>query len=123
MNIPSKKYPIGYCRPPERSKWKKGQCGNPARIRKHVVKPAAAIIDEFFAREVAIVENGIPRRRTAFEIICLQLCTKAMAGNTRALKVMTKYCDFAASRDSPGGTRIEVVDDEASGKEPGGENG
>jgi hypothetical protein len=123
MNIPSKKYDVGYGQPPEHSKWKKGQCGNPARIRKHPVKPTAAIIDEFFARKVDIVENGISHRRSAFEIILLQLYNKAMAGDTRALNILTKYSDFAASRDSSGGTRTELVDDEINPKEQGGENG
>jgi hypothetical protein len=123
MNIPSKKYDVGYCRPPEHSKWKKGQCGNPARIRKRPVKPAAAMIDEFFTREIDIVENGISRRRSAFEIIFLQLYNKATAVNARALNVLTKYSDFAASRDSSGGIRIELVEDETNPKEPGEENG
>ena len=123
MNIPSKKYDVGYCRPPEHSKWKKGQCGNPARIRKRPVKPAAAMIDEFFAREIDIVENGISQRRSAFAIILLQLYNKATAGNARALNVLTKYSDFAASRDSTGGIRIELVEDETNPKEPGEENG
>ena len=123
MNIPSKKYDVGYCRPPEPSKWKKGQCGNPARIRKRPVKPVVAMIDEFFANEIDVVEKGIEQRRSAFEIILLQLCNKAMAGNARALNVLTKYCDFAASRDSSGGTRTELVDDETNPKEQGGENG
>jgi len=123
MNIPSKKYDVGYCRPPEHSKWKKGQCGNPARIRKRPVKPAAAMIDEFFAREIDVVEKGIEQRRSAFEIIFLQLYNKATAGNARALNVLTKYSDFAASRDSTGGIRIELVEDETNPKEPGEENG
>jgi hypothetical protein len=123
MNIPSKKYDIGYCRPPGHSKWKKGQCGNPARIRKRPVKPAAAMIDEFFAREIDIVENGISQRRSAFAIILLQLYNKATAGNARALNVLTKYSDFAASRDPTGGIRIELVEDETNPKEPGEENG
>jgi Family of unknown function (DUF5681) len=123
MNIPSKKYDVGYCRPPEHSKWKKGQCGNPARIRKRPVKPTAAMIDEFFAREIDIVENGIAQRRSAFAIILLQLYNKATAGNARALNVLTKYSDFAASRDPTGGIRIELVEDETNPKEPGEENG
>ncbi len=123
MNIPSKKYDVGYCRPPEHSKWKKGQFGNPARIRKRPVKPAAAMIDEFFAREIDIVEKGISQRRSAFEIILLQLYNKATAGNARALNVLTKYSDFAASRDPTGGIRIELVEDETNPKEPGEENG
>jgi hypothetical protein len=123
MNIPSKKYDVGYCRPPEHSKWKKGQCGNPARIRKRPVKPVAAMIDEFFAREIDIVENGVSQRRNAFEIIFLQLYNKATAGNARALNVLTKYSDFAASRDSSGGMRVEWIDDETNPKEPAGKNG
>jgi hypothetical protein len=123
MNIPSEKHDVGYCRPPEHSKWKNGQCGNPARIRKRPVKPVVAMIDEFFAREIDIVENGISQRRIAFEIIFLQLCNKAMAGNARALNVLTKYSDFAADRDPTGGMRVEWIDDETNPKEPAGKNG
>lgn len=50
MNIPSGKYAVGYGRPPEHSKWKKGQCGNPAQIRKRTAKPVVAMIDEFFCQ-------------------------------------------------------------------------
>jgi Family of unknown function (DUF5681) len=115
---------IGYGRPPEHSKWKKGQCGNPKRIRKRRdTKPVATMIDEFFAREVSVDENGISHRRTAFEIIYLQLCNKAMTGNTRALNVLKKYSDFAASRAPSGGMRLEIIDEEPRPKNPGGENG
>ena len=123
MNVPLKKYEVGFGRPPEHSKWKKGQCGNPNRIRKRTAKPVVAIIDGFFATQIKVVENGISQRRSAFEIICLQLFNKATAGNTRALKALKKYSDFAASRDSTGGVIGEFVDDEASQKEPGEKNG
>ena len=83
------------------------------------------MIDEFFASEIQVTENGISQRRSAFEIIFLQLWKKAMAGNTRALNVLTKYSDFAASRDFTGGMRIELIDDEneTKPKESGEENG
>ena len=125
MNSSSKpEYGVGYGRPPEHSKWKKGQCGNPNRIRKRRnAKPVVTMVDEFFARSIEVVENGIPQRRSAFEIIYLQLCTKAMTGNARALNVLKKYSDFAASRAPSGGIRLEVIDDEQSPKEPGEENG
>jgi hypothetical protein len=123
MKIASEKYGIGYCRPPEHCKWKKGQCGNPARIRKRPVKPVAEFIDEFFASRVEVVDDGISQRRTAFEVIYLQLCNKAMAGNRRALKVLKQYSDFAASRAPSGGMRAEVIDEETNQKEPGGKNG
>ena len=96
---------------------------DPGRIRKRTAKPVVAIIDELFAKEIVVVENGRRHRRSAFEIIILQLCNKAMAGNTRALNVLTKYSDFAASRDPSGGMRAEWVDDETNPKEQGGKNG
>jgi hypothetical protein len=96
---------------------------DPGRIRKRTAKPVVAMVDEFFAREIDMVENGKSQPRSAFEIIILQLCNKAMAGNTRALNVLTKYSDFAASRDPSGGMRVEWVDDETNPKEQGGKNG
>src|SRR3974390_902868 len=63
------------------------------------------------------------QRHTAFEIIFMQLCKKATAGNTRALKVVKMYMDFAASRDSSDGIRLEIVDDTPRPKQQGGENG
>ena len=123
MKISSKKYKVGYGRPPEHSKWKKGQCGNPKRIRRRPVKPVAELIDEFFAREVEVIDDGIPQRRTAFEVIYLQLCNKAMTGNRRALKVLKQYTDFAASRAPSGGMRAVLVDEETQRKMLRGENG
>jgi hypothetical protein len=96
MKMISKNYEIGYCKTPKHSRWKNGQCGNPDRIRKRSVKPVVELIDAFFTREVEVVDDGISQRRTAFETIYLQLCNKAMAGNTRALNVLTKYNGFAA---------------------------
>jgi hypothetical protein len=124
MNTPSKpNYDVGYGRPPEHSKWKKGQSGNPKKRRKRQPKSVATMVDKFFAREVDVVENGVSLRRTAFEIICLQLCNKAIAGNTRALNVLKKYGDFAASRDPTGGLRLQLTEEHERSNPPGEKNG
>ena len=123
MNTPSKKYDVGFGRPPEHSKWKKGQCGNPARIRKRTSKPVVAIIDDFFASEKVVIENGVEQRRSAFEIILVQLYSKAIAGNTRALNVLAKYHEFAASRRGPNPFRAQLVDDKGNPIAPGEDNG
>jgi hypothetical protein len=100
---------IGYCRPPKHTRWKKGECGNRNRMKKKATgKPALQLLDEFFAREVEIFENSIPRIVTNFEAIILQLWIKAMAGNKRAMNVFLKYQEFAAPRGSMGG--LEVVE-------------
>jgi hypothetical protein len=102
MSIPEEKYAVGHGRPPEHSKWKKGQCGNPNRIRKRPAKSPVAMIDEFFASKRVVVENGRRQRRHTLEIILLRLSNKAAAGNIRALKVFLMYRDFAASHSRSG---------------------
>jgi hypothetical protein len=97
MKLPPEEYEIGYGRPPKHTRWKKGQCGNPNRIRKRTPKPVVQMIDEFFAGEIGIVENGISRRVSNFEAVVLQLWTKAMAGSKRAMNVLLKYQEFAAN--------------------------
>src|SRR5206468_486157 len=81
-NLP-KKYEIGYGRPPKHTRWKKGQCGNPNRIRNRSPKPAVQMIDEFFASKIDIIEKDISRPVTAFEAILLQLWIKTMGGSKR----------------------------------------
>ena len=118
-------YEVGYCRPPKRTQWRKGQCGNPKRIRKQNPKPIVDMIDEFFAGEIDIVENGISRRVRNFEAVLLQLWLKAMAGNKRAMNVFLQHHEFAARRSGGmGGVihRIEVVGEDASEEEPRGNN-
>jgi len=115
-------YEVGYCRPPKRTQWQKGQCGNPKRIRKQTPKPVVDMIDEFFAGEIDIVENGISRRVSNFEAIVLQLWIKAMAGKKRATNVLLQYQAFAARRYGSVKQRIELVCEDASEEEPRGNN-
>jgi len=83
------------------------------KYSKRPIKPVVELIDEFFSRKVEVVDDGISRWRTAFEIIYLQLCNKAIAGNARALKVLKQYSDFAASRAPHGGDKVVWLDDDA----------
>ena len=123
MNSPSEKYAVGYGRPPEHSRWKKGQCGNPARIRKRIAKPIVVMIDEFFASEHMVADNGISQRRSAFEIILVQLYNKAIAGNSRAFNVLTQYRAFAATRVGPNPCHALLVDDHGKPVKPRWKNG
>jgi hypothetical protein len=104
-----KTYEVGHGRPPTHTRWKKGQCGNPKRSRKQDPKLVIELIDEFFAEEIKILEEGIPRRVSKFEAIVLQLFSKAMAGNKRAMNVLLKYQAFAASQGGLGGLDAEIV--------------
>jgi Family of unknown function (DUF5681) len=120
MTISPKKYEVGYGRPPEATRWKKGQCGNPNRVRKRAPKRAVEMIDEFFAAEIDVVKKGISRRVTNFEAIVLQLWSKAVtATSKRAVNVLLKYLEFAASRGGMRVFAVEVVPDQNSGGKNG----
>jgi hypothetical protein len=125
MKIPAEKHEVGYCRPPKRTQWRKGQCGNPNRVRKQTPKPIVELIDDFFASEIDIVEQGVSRRVSALEAIVLQLWRHGIAGKKRAANVLLQYQAFAARRSGGMGgviQTIEVVGEDASEEEPRGNN-
>jgi hypothetical protein len=113
-------YEVGYCRPPQWTRWQKGKSGNPKRIRKQNLKSIVDMIDEFFAGEIDILESGISRRVSQFEAIVLQLWIKAMAGKKRAMNVLLQYQEFAARRSCRDRTQIEVMGEDTDPEEPGG---
>jgi len=88
-----------------------------------IAKPIVELIDEFFADEIGIVENGVTRRVRNFEAIILQVWIKAMAANRRAMNVLLKYGEFAASRGGMGGLEVERIIEDTKPEEAGGENG
>ena len=53
------------------------------------------IIDDFFASEVWVTENGVRRRCSTLEAIVSQLGIKAEAGNRRAARALFRYVEFA----------------------------
>jgi uncharacterized protein DUF5681 len=115
MKTPSEKYDVGYGRPPAHTRWKKGKSGNPKRMRKRKRKSVIEMIDEFFAGEIKIVERGMPRKVTNFEAILMQLWLKSMANNKRAMKVLLRYRNFAASQQKQGEVEVqEIIEDSNS---------
>jgi hypothetical protein len=86
---------VGYRRPPKRTQWQKGQCGNPTRKRKSVPRGAAEIIDQLFAKRFKVTENGSPRTASSLEVIITRLISKEIAGDRRAMAVRLKYLAFA----------------------------
>ena len=91
-------YKVGYRRPPKRSRWKKGQSGNPRGRRRHTHIPLYKIIETALAEKVSSRESGKRRRRTVFEVILLRLWLKAGEGDARAFRILSKYMAFAKTR-------------------------
>ena len=75
---------VGYCRPPEASRFRKGQSGN-ARGRprgKHRAPPYEAVLGQM----VTIREDGTERRVTAAEAFLLQITKKGLEGDGAATR-------------------------------------
>jgi Family of unknown function (DUF5681) len=76
---------VGYKRPPEKGRWKKGQSGNPRRRYPARSISAVEMIDGELLRPIDVVENGVTRRVSTLEAIILQLWRKEVSGDRRAL--------------------------------------
>jgi hypothetical protein len=99
-------------RPSKNTQWQKGQCGNPKRQYKRTVKGTIELIDEAFADQIDIVENGEARRVSVFEAILMQLWFKEISGDKRATAVRLKYQEFVARQNGGGGGEFIITNSE-----------
>lgn len=98
MSDKPKDYEIGWGKPPEHTRWKKGQSGNSKRIYKRR-RTAVEMIDAELARKINIVERGTSRQVTVLEAIVIQLALKATKGRKAAMNALLAFQRFAASRN------------------------
>jgi hypothetical protein len=80
-------YEVGYAKPPHRSRFKKGQSGNPAgRVKgsKNVSKLLLQALDE----PVVVNENGERKRITKGEAMITQLVNKGASGDARSIQLL-----------------------------------
>jgi hypothetical protein len=90
MTNPQDDEKVGYGQPPEKTRWKKGQSGNPRNKPKppeHIVD----MIDRLLLSRVTLTLNGQAQDVTALEAIVSQLQLKEMAGSARASRILLKY--------------------------------
>jgi hypothetical protein len=95
VSSPSDDYQVGYGRPPRRTRWKKGQSGNPSRRYGPRTYGTVEIIDRLLRAPVKIVENDLTRTVSTLEAILLQLWRKELAGDRWALRTRLRYQEFA----------------------------
>lgn len=76
---------VGYGSPPEHTRFKKGQSGNPAG-RPKGSQNLATVLERILRETVAIRENGQTKKVTKLEHSVQQLTKKATEGNLRALQ-------------------------------------
>jgi hypothetical protein len=102
---------VGYGRPPKRTRWKKGQSGNPRRQYPARSRSTVELIDRLFLRPVEVTVDGEAKVISTLEAIVMQLWLKEVSGDQRALKVRLKYQEFARQNSEPRPEVIFVDDD------------
>ena len=78
---------VGYCNPPEHSRFKKGQSGNP-RGRPKGTLNMATVLERALREKVVINENGRQKMITKLEAAIKQVTNKAASGELKALQLL-----------------------------------
>jgi hypothetical protein len=101
---------VGYCNPPERTRFKKGHSGNP-RGRPKGTLNLATVLERTLRQEVVITENGKRKTVTKLEAAVHQLIDKAGAGELNALGLLAKLVRSAEEREAQAPARSNALDE------------
>jgi Family of unknown function (DUF5681) len=83
-------YSVGYGRPPEETRFKPGQSGNP-KGRSKGSKNFSTHFEEELSQQVTLVENGRRRRMTKRQALAKQLTNKALSNDTKAAALVLDH--------------------------------
>jgi hypothetical protein len=83
-------YSVGYGKPPEETRFKSGQSGNP-KGRPKGSKNFSTHFEEELSQQVTLVENGKPRRMTKRQALAKQLMNKALSNDARAAALVLDH--------------------------------
>ncbi len=87
----SDNYDVGYKKPPQTTRFKKGQSGNPrGRPKGTRSKTPAEFLDHFLSQTITIKESGRAKKVTLLEALQKRLVTSAMNGDMTAMRLLQK---------------------------------
>lgn len=98
-----RQYIVGKGKPPEHTRFQKGQSGNPTGRRKGS-KNVATLLEQVLNERVVVTENGKRKRITKLQAMLKQLANQAASGDHRAIKQLMPLAlgsSSAAASDSP----------------------
>ena len=88
---------VGYCNPPEHTRFQKGQSGNPQGRPKGTLN-MATVLERTLREKVVINENGRRKTITKLEAAIKQLMNKAASGELKALQLLAALVRSAEER-------------------------
>ena len=103
--------PVGYGRPPRKSRWKPGETGHRKRQYSNRRPSALEFLEKQLAEPVSITIGDENHKVSKLEAILWQLYRKMHSGERRALAVWLKFARFFA-QDSETKVVIEFVEND-----------
>ena len=103
----NREYTIGKGKPPQHTRFKKGQSGNPMGRRKES-KNLATLLGKALNERVTVTENGKRRTITKREAMLKQLANKAASGDLRSTKLVLLPADTMDVSGEKGKSKAEL---------------
>ena len=91
-------YEIGFAKPPQHSRFRKGCSGNPHGRPKGKLN-LATILERVLQAKIAIDENGVCRTVSKLELALEKLVDQAVRGDLAALRLLTNLVASAVEKD------------------------
>jgi hypothetical protein len=106
-------YPVGYGKPPQHTRFKKGESGNPTG-RPKGSKNLTTLLEKELKQRVVVTENGRRRSITKQEAMVKHLVNKAVSGDRPLMQLLLVEIRLLEARvaSSPSGTNLDEADRE-----------
>jgi Family of unknown function (DUF5681) len=110
LNPPLEQQKVGYGRPPESTRFKKGQSGNPHGRPKGSLDMRTVLM-RTLREKVTITENGKQKTVTKMEVVIKRLVNKAASGDLRASHELLTLTRVAEAEMNPDETPAPEIGD------------
>jgi len=101
---------VGYCNPPQHTRFKKGESGN-LRGRPKGTLNLATVLARTLREKVVVNEHGKRKTVTKLEAAIKQLMNKAASGDLKALKLLAALVRSSEERSTPMASPAVEVDE------------
>jgi hypothetical protein len=104
---------VGYGKPPQHTRFKKGESGNPTG-RPKGSKNLTTLLEKELKQRVVVTENGRRRSITKQEAMVKHLVNKAVSGDRALMQLLLEEIRLLEVRaaSSPSGTNLDEADRE-----------
>lgn len=104
----AKKPEGSYRSPPQHTRFRPGQSGNP-KGRPQGSKNLKTVVDKELRKRITLTESGRPRQVTKLEVIVQRLVHDAIKGHLRAAELLLRlHREYAVPEGEPGATPEQI---------------